>query len=241
MLIVQLCKVDQLSSHKQSDSVWHLSSLSSNTLKSVFVFQLTKLPVYQIHHKPWLFSLRAPPGMPKRPLLCVEVTQEGIECQGRQLGHTAVGSGSGTGPDFDLEILRIRGATSLWCSQFFKQVAQWSSIFGSRVVFYHVLSNVKPKRSISACSKVALIGKHIILIHFFWFSRKEETTPTPRQHALLRCGDADARVRAAGGAMFRQRQNSYNFWLFKTFLDSQTEHSAGRTELSGVFCWGMPM
>ena len=100
MLIVQLCKVDQLSSQKQSDSVWHLSSLSSNTLKSVFVFQLTKLPVYQIHHKPWLFSLRAPPGMPKRPLLCVEVTQQTIECEGRQLGHTAVGSGSGTGPDW---------------------------------------------------------------------------------------------------------------------------------------------
>ena len=82
MLIVQLCKVDQLSSHKQSDSVWHLSSLSSNTLKSVFVFQLTKLPVYQIHHKPWLFSLNPPPGMAKQPLLCVEVTQEGIECEG---------------------------------------------------------------------------------------------------------------------------------------------------------------
>ena len=68
MLIVQLCKVDQLSSHKQSDSVWHLSSLSSNTLKSVFVFQLTKLLVYQIHHKPWLFSLNPPPGMAETDL-----------------------------------------------------------------------------------------------------------------------------------------------------------------------------
>ena len=113
MLIVQLCKVDQLSSQKQSDSVWHLSSLSSNTLKSVFVFQLTKLPVYQIHHKPWLFSLRAPPGMPKRPLLCVEVTQHGIECEGRQLGHTAFGSGSGTGPDYDLEMFSRRGCHQL--------------------------------------------------------------------------------------------------------------------------------
>ena len=54
-------------------------------MKSVFVFQLTKLPVYQIHHKPWLFSLNPPPGMATRPLLCVEVTQHGIECEGRQL------------------------------------------------------------------------------------------------------------------------------------------------------------
>ena len=153
--------------------------------------------------------------------------------------QTAVGSGSGTDTDYNLKrLFRVGGATSLWCSQFFQQVAQWSSIFGFRVVFYHV---VKPKRSMSACSKVALIGKHIIFIHFFDFPGREETTPTPRQHALLRCGDADARVRAAGGAMFRQRQNSYHFSLFKTFLDSQTEHSAGRTELSGVFCWGMPM
>lgn len=139
MLIVQLCKVDQLSLHKQSDSVWHLSSLTRAAIpwnQSSFL----SLPVYQIHHKPWLFSLNPPPGMETRPLLCVEVTEEGIECEGRQLGHTAVGSGSGTGPDRDLEILRIRGATSLWCSQFFKQVAQWSNIFVSRVVFYHVLS-----------------------------------------------------------------------------------------------------
>ena len=46
--------------------------------------------------------------MPKKPLLCVEVSEEGILCEGRQLGQMAVlGSGmlrvkAGTDPDCDL-------------------------------------------------------------------------------------------------------------------------------------------
>ena len=103
--------------------------------------------------------------------------------------QTAVGSGSGTDTDYNLKrLFRVGGATSLWCSQFFQQVAQWSSIFVSRVVFYHVLSNVKPKRSMSACSKVALIGKHIILIHFFDFPGRRK--PPPRHASTPFCGVA---------------------------------------------------
>ena len=67
-------------------------------------------------------------------------------------------------------------------------MAQWSSIFVSRVVFYHVLSNVKPKRSMSACSKVALIGKHIILIHFLDFPGRRK--PPPRHASTPFCGVA---------------------------------------------------
>ena len=87
-----------------------------------------------------------------------------------------------------LRCFRVWGATSLWCSQFFQQVAQWLSICGSRVVFYQVLSNVKPKRSMSACSKVALIGKHIIFIHFFDFPGRRK--PPPRHASTPFCGVA---------------------------------------------------
>mgnify|MGYP007020705983 CR=1 FL=1 len=56
------------------------------------------------------------------------------------------------------------------------------------IMFYHVLSNVKPKRSMSACSKVALIGKHIILIHFFDFPGRRK--PPPRHASTPCCGVA---------------------------------------------------
>ena len=114
----------------------------------------------------------------------------------------------------------------------------------SRVVFYHVLSNVKPKRSMSACSKVALIGKHIILINFFDFPGRRK--PPPRHASTPFCGVAMLmlpfnELEVPSSERRRTHITFQYFSLFKTSLDSQTEHSAGRTELSGVFCWGMPM
>ena len=134
MLIAQLCKVDQLSSQKQSDSVWHLSSLtrtaipwnqsSFSSLRSCQCIKYTTNLGFS-HWGPYLV------GGSMRKGICA---REGS-------WQTAVGSGSGTDTDYNLKrLFRVGGATSLWCSQFFQQVAQWSSIFGFRVVFYHVLS-----------------------------------------------------------------------------------------------------
>ena len=109
------------------------------------------------------------------------------------------------------------------------------------IMFYHVLSNVKPKRSMSACSKVALIGKHISLIHFFDFPGRRK--PPPRHASTPVCGVAMLmlpfdELKVPSSERGRTHITFQYFSLFKTSLDSQTEHSAGRTELSGVFWLG---
>ena len=47
--------------------------------------------------------------MQKRPLLCVEVSEEGILCEGRQLGQT----GLGTDPDCDFVFFWCMGCPEL--------------------------------------------------------------------------------------------------------------------------------
>ena len=55
--------------------------------------------------------------MPKKPLLCVEVSEEGILCEGRQLGQMAV-LGSGSRPARTQIVIYLRIFCIRWCSEF---------------------------------------------------------------------------------------------------------------------------